>query len=290
MIEIASGSVIGKSHVRLHRNNQDAYAHLKFSEEAYAVVCDGCGSGMCSEVGAQLGCELVLNELKSDYVTEWLNDTEWNDLDEVLEMVKNNIVEKIGNISIMMGDYLPNAIKHFFLFTVIIAIAGKKKTFIASIGDGFYAVNGETKQIGPFESNAPPYISYNVIPDAVDPNVIKHSANFKIHCLMESSDVQSIMIGTDGVEDIIKNESNLIPGKKKPVGSISQFWTDDIYFNNKVALDRKLVQLARDSSKVKSGVLIHDRGYLMDDTTIISIRRKEDGCLLEGKEGTDKPV
>jgi hypothetical protein len=97
---------------------------------------------------------------------------------------------------------------------------------------------------------------------------------------MEYNDMQSIMIGTDGVEDIIKNESNFIPGKNKVVGPISQFWTDDLYFNNPVALDRKLAQIARDCSKVKGGILTHDRGYLMDDTTIISIRKKDE-CLPE---------
>lgn len=285
MIEIASGSVIGKSHVRLGRNNQDAYGHLVYPDEVFAVVCDGCGSGMSSEVGAQLGCEIILTELRSDLVTEWLESPAEKDLQPILKEIQDRIVNKIIGISYKVGDYLPNIIKDYFLFTVLVAVVGIKRSFVASIGDGFYAINGDLHQIGPFENNAPPYVAYNAISSHVNRDVVKDAADFQIHATMVSEDVQSIMIGTDGVEDIISNESNIIPGKKTEiVGPVSQFWTDDLYFRNKAVLDRKLVQMARDSTKLKSGVLTHERGYLMDDTTIISIRRTSDECLPEGKE------
>jgi hypothetical protein len=184
-----------------------------------------------------------------------------------------------------MGDCLPSVIKDYFLFTIVIAVIGKTKSFIASIGDGFYVVNDEIMSIGPFENNAPPYVAYNAIPNAVNRSIVKEEASFKIHSVMNSKDIKNVLIATDGAEDILRNELNIVPGKKNGfVGSLDQFWTNDLFFNNKAALDRRLVQLARDSSKLRDGLLVHERGYLMDDTTIISIRRKQDECLLEREE------
>jgi len=51
--EYASGSIIGRNHVLAGKNNQDAY-HISVNERFIAVVvCDGCGSGKHSEVGAK---------------------------------------------------------------------------------------------------------------------------------------------------------------------------------------------------------------------------------------------
>ena len=43
--QLAAGSIRGREHLRLERNNQDAYATLRNEQYAIAVVCDGCGSG-----------------------------------------------------------------------------------------------------------------------------------------------------------------------------------------------------------------------------------------------------
>ena len=288
MFRIASGSVIGKSHIRLGRNNQDAYAHAKIADEVFAVVCDGCGSGMNSEVGAQIGCRIILDELQNNYLMMgWCEDPSQN-LELALKDIQNRIVDKILRIAYKMDVNLPSVIKDYFLFTIIVAVIGYEKSFVASIGDGFYAINDEVTSIGPFENNAPPYIAYNAIPNAVNHSIIKEKMSFKIHSVIDTKDVKNILIATDGVEDILRNELNVVPGKKSNfVGSLDQFWTNDLFFNNKAALDRRLVQLARDSSKINGGLLVHERGYLMDDTTIISIRRKQDECLSEREENTD---
>jgi serine/threonine protein phosphatase PrpC len=61
--EYASGSIIGRNHVFAGKNNQDAYRIVANEKFIIAVVCDGCGSGKHSEVGAKLGARLVINAI-----------------------------------------------------------------------------------------------------------------------------------------------------------------------------------------------------------------------------------
>src|SRR4029453_19002579 len=58
--EIAGGSVTGHAHVAAGRNNQDAFCWASGADGLVAVVCDGCGSGPRSEVGAQIGARLLV--------------------------------------------------------------------------------------------------------------------------------------------------------------------------------------------------------------------------------------
>ena len=62
LFEIAGGSVAGRSHVLAGKGNQDAYHWSVEERSLVAVVCDGCGSGAESEVGAALGARLLVAE------------------------------------------------------------------------------------------------------------------------------------------------------------------------------------------------------------------------------------
>src|SRR5262245_8137740 len=59
-LEIAGGSIAGQMHLAAGRNNQDAYCWEASPGGLVAVVCDGCGSGPHSEVGALIGARLVV--------------------------------------------------------------------------------------------------------------------------------------------------------------------------------------------------------------------------------------
>src|SRR4051794_26892607 len=68
LFEVAAGSVPGRDHLGrgnllAGRNNQDAYAWSCSEAGLVAVVCDGCGGGRHSEVGAQLGARLLVTAL-----------------------------------------------------------------------------------------------------------------------------------------------------------------------------------------------------------------------------------
>lgn len=70
LIQVAAGTVTGRDHtfggnLVIGRGNQDAIA-TAWSADAdafVAVMCDGCSSGEHSEVGAQLGANLILGRL-----------------------------------------------------------------------------------------------------------------------------------------------------------------------------------------------------------------------------------
>ena len=61
--EVAGGTVIGTDHLAVGRPNQDAYAFRAEGRCLAAVVCDGCGSGARTEVGAALGARLVTEQV-----------------------------------------------------------------------------------------------------------------------------------------------------------------------------------------------------------------------------------
>src|SRR4051794_29186626 len=75
---VATGSVTGREHRRVQRNNQDGLAVRVEPERIVAAVCDGCSSGTSSEVGARLGAAFIVAQLPrlldegSDRLTERL--------------------------------------------------------------------------------------------------------------------------------------------------------------------------------------------------------------------------
>jgi hypothetical protein len=58
--------------------------------------------------------------------------------------------------------------------------------------------------------------------------------------------------------------SRPIPGRSEDVGPLSQFWTDDAYYENRDMVRRRLAVLNRG----------RHGGLLADDTTLVVVRRK----------------
>ena len=74
--EIAGGTVLGREHLRLGKNNQDAFAFKVVDDYAImAIVCDGCSAGAHTEVGAKLGASIAIESLFSN-LAEWGIDGE----------------------------------------------------------------------------------------------------------------------------------------------------------------------------------------------------------------------
>jgi hypothetical protein len=271
--DIASGTVIGRYHLHKNMNNQDALVVLKSEDKIVAVVCDGCGSGEKSEVGANLGASIIAKELFE------LEDAPFtmDDLDRRLGDVRVRVVKMLSDICNNMSEGLYLGINEYFLFTCVIVVMNSSYTYIASIGDGIIALNGDVKNLGPFEGNAPPYIGYGAIKKYLTDEVGPEYYTFQIHEVVNTESVQSILIGTDGVEDLINAENESLPGKKELVGPISQFWTNESYFRNEAALERRLNMINKTDTRLSKErtALTIKHGYLQDDTTMIVIRRNE---------------
>jgi hypothetical protein len=264
--EISGGSVIGRDHLRLNKNNQDAYSFISFPDRIVAVVCDGCGSGAYSEVGARIATAILPHAIRLVINPFDLFNSQ---MTGVIEL--NSYISGIASDMYFKDDYV-GVIRDHFLFTCVVAVITNDYVAIGSVGDGVYALNDEVKNIGPFPGNAPPYSSYGIVPNAVERKFRK--PRFSIHEIISTNNFHSLMIGSDGVEDLLASEEKNVPGKDELIGPLKQFWTEDKYFSNKMALQRRLVRINKEVVKVENGVATRHLGHLRDDTTMVVIRRK----------------
>lgn len=275
LFQVACGSVIGRDHLKDFgwRNNQDSSSVAITNNCIIALVTDGCSASdqstiSSNEVGAKIGAR-VTSKILLQYAEQFnsipLEEVEFSPM---WERIRLEILGQIISLARNMGGSFTQTIRDYFLFTIVGTLMTKNYTVIFSIGDGVIVFNGEIILIGPYEK--PPYISYSVLNTSIDPEL----SRFKIHHVVPNKEVETILIGTDGVKDLIKAEGKNLPGKPKKVGSISEFWMDDTCFANSDQIRRKLalvnvspVTLGPDSE------LIRHQGLLPDDTTFCVIRK-----------------
>jgi hypothetical protein len=241
--EIAGGSVTGRAHVAAGRNNQDAFCWASDAGGLVAVVCDGCGSGPRSELGAQLGSRLVVQA-----ATRLLR---WSGLEvaDLLEQVRQDVLASLRGLaremSVDAAGFARTVADHL-LFTIVGVLVTPRGATTFSLGDGLVVINGERTQLGPFPNNEPPYLGYALLPGAGHRGA---SANlsFQVHRSMPANEVQSLVLGSDGAVELD-----------------SRFWGDDRFFKNPDMVRRRLAVLTRGA-----------RGALLsDDTTLVVVRRK----------------
>jgi hypothetical protein len=265
--QIASCSVRGREHTVSGRNNQDARCWRSTEEALVAVVCDGCGSGLYSETGAQLGASLVTESILCRRTGD-------RDHTAILEETRERLLDRLDSLArSMAGDYL-QILHDYFLFTIVGVLVTRSLTSIFSIGDGLAVVNGNRIPLGPFPDNQPPYAAYGLL--AAETSREPVDASFQIHRCLPTQDLNSVLIATDGLMDWLNMEDKLIPGKKESVGPLSQFWCQDSYFSNHDSLRRKLAVVNREYTGLErtTGRAVRKWGLLKDDTTLVVIRRR----------------
>ena len=268
--EITGGSVLGWEHRRIGRNNQDAYHWLVSKQAIVALVCDGCGSGAHSEVGAKVGVQLlaqaffsVLKQINPD-----TNPDFWVQVRQIALLQIHDWISSMG------GEYL-HILRDYFLFTSVGALITPTQTWTFSIGDGAIALNGELTPLGHFPGNAPPYLTYGLIQDYIE-GLTPEDLRFQVHHQLDTTEVQSILLGTDGVLDLAALADSPLPGKDERVGSLDQFWQDDRYFKNPLRVNRQLARINHEAVQMDWDSMTLNRrgGLLPDDTTLVVVRRK----------------
>lgn len=271
--EVAFGTVTGRDHVHGLRNNQDALAVEERPEGIVAVVCDGCSSGAHSEVGAQLGARLIAAELAAS-----LGHFNRSDLWYPAERARLNVLVLLRLLAKAMAGSFSQIVNDYFLFTIVAAVIGKERTIVMGIGDGMYAVNGMVTTIGPFANNAPPYLAYSLTGSSLA-DQRSELLQFNLYETMPTDALNSLMIGTDGVGDIIRARDRTLPGRTELVGTLDQFWESDRYFSeNPFLLSRRLNQINPSQPVVRvreDGSTERFEGLLPDDTTLVVARRRK---------------
>lgn len=285
LFELAVGSIQGREHLRLAKNNQDAYHTLSNEQYTIAVVCDGCSSGQHSEVGAQIGARLLVDRL-AQALSKQLTTENQTIPQAILEQVRQDLLSQIESLIEAMGGNWLQTLKDYFLFTIVGVVITASDLLVFSLGDGAIFINGRELELGSWTNNAPPYLAYGL-----SCGVPHQDYLFQVHSLPPFEEVESILIGTDGVGYLIKAAKQKLPGKQELVGSIEQFWQQDRYFTNPDQVRRRLSLINREVTKFDSqiqqldgrhkplgfpqGTRPHKQvGLLADDTTLVVLRRK----------------
>ncbi len=278
--EITAGQIVGRQHRQTGKNNQDALFWEAGENHLIGIVCDGCGSCPHSEVGAQIGAKVIAVEIKrmlavdanAGALDEWCSSAIW-------ETIRLKGLAQIDHIVRMLGNERNQIIHDYFLFTVLGVLITPRQTVVFALGDGMVVVNEQEMALGPFPGNAPPYMAYALLDNS--PVGSDHgNAPFNIVKCMPTADLKRMLIGTDGVLDLQKAASCNLPGKKTPVGPLSQFFNEDRYFRNPDLLRRRLTLINRDAHaylRDNNGRIMEIqrcRGLLPDDVSMIGVRRK----------------
>ena len=184
-MDTITATVTGARHLRVARNGQDAAAAASGPGWAAAVVCDGCSAGACSEVGARLGAALALASLARRLAAgEPVGPDLWAG-------VRGELVRALASLVDRMGDDRVRTVIDHFLFTIIAVAATRERAEVWAIGDGTYAFTGDTRQLGPFADNQPPYLGYALLGDEPPAHVEAAPAGCR-----------TVAIGTDGALEL----------------------------------------------------------------------------------------
>jgi hypothetical protein len=257
--ECAAGSVPGRDHVGhgrllVGKNNQDAWAVYPAAGTLVAVVCDGCSGGRHSEIGAAIGARLVARAVSRHLVAG-------ADIADALEPARQEVLGRLDTLAATLGADRAAVVTDYLLFTIVGVALTARDAAVFALGDGMIATNGDWQRLGPFPANAPPYLGYGLLQEP--------APRFELLRVLPTPAVESIVLGSDGVEDLVAAADRAIPGTLEPVGAPEQFWRNDLFFRNPDALRRRL---ARINSPVFHPT--HQPGLLHDDTTLVVLRRR----------------
>src|SRR5262245_48370163 len=132
-IEIAAASVVGREHRRTDRPCQDAFAVRRSDAGVVAVVCDGCGSGAHSELGARLGANLIANAAAAR-LADAADPAAWR-------AVCDGVIARLAALTPDL------AIDAHLLFTVIAVAVVPAGAAVLVIGDGVVIDDGAVRVI-----------------------------------------------------------------------------------------------------------------------------------------------
>jgi hypothetical protein len=201
---VAAGSVTGREHLRLHRNNQDGLAVRRQPHRLVAALADGCSSGRSNEVGARLATGFVAAQvprlLDADPSFPHLLEQLSNDLFMYLEQ----ILSGLGGGATVVQEHL--------LFTLLVAVLEPERTLLFGLGDGIYAVDDEVRAIGPYPGNAPPYFAYRL----VDSAQLEGAPVEPLQILHEGGPAQRVVLASDGLTALATEELLALPCSRNP--------------------------------------------------------------------------
>jgi hypothetical protein len=263
--ELAAGSVLGRDHAVLGRNNQDAYAVWSGDEAIVAVVCDGCGSRPGSEVGAQVGCRLVAGALRRR-----LGALSEAGPEAVLEEVRLEVLDHLDRLGRTMGGQ--DAVERHLLFTVLGLALTPREAVVFLLGDGVVCLNSVVS-VWEAPGSAPPYLAHALLEGGPDSGA---GPRFVVVHRLRTERVRSVLIGTDGLSPLAEEERRSGGSQANDRGPLSVLWAEDRFFANPAMVARHLKRLTRPLQRIdwEARRVLREAGRLRDDATLVVVRRR----------------
>lgn len=252
---LATGTVPGREHVRVVRNNQDAVATYADDDLLVAVVADGCSAGASSEVGARFAVAWLSRWLPR-LVQREAPARAW--VDHVTSGLLGALSPIASSLSRERAD-IPMLVHEFLLFSFLAVVVEHERTVVFGAGDGIYVVDGNAVALDAGPANAPAYLSYALV-DSSNGLGASPRARATIHCELRTSELHSIVVATDGAADLLREDELLADGTRR--GTLAQFY-EPRYAKNPSLLQKRL------------NVLGDRHGKLQDDTTLALLVRRE---------------
>ncbi len=237
---LSRASMTGREHLRLHRNNQDAVAVRASDEVIAGAVCDGCGEGRSSESGARLFASFVTDHL-------FRTAAKHGSAESMAHALTSALVHWLWQLTDPFADRAHRAafIRDHLLTTLLACVVLPQRTVIFGVGDGVYSVNGAATRLEPGADNAPAYLAYRVVePDLMLAHV---HPEVRVHHDGPTGEVQTLLLGTDGLEGI----------------SLAEWERDARYAKNPTLLQRRFVVLGE-----------RERAFGDDATALLLQRRR----------------
>jgi hypothetical protein len=246
---VRGGSVLGRDHALLGRNNQDAFALWSKEEACIAVVTDGCGSGRFSEIGAGVGARMMVEALR--LALPRFGDEAPG---PILESVRREVLGHLARLADAWGGSREETVAHCLLFTILGAVVHPQASLVFGLGDGAFVVDGVATVVE-CEDNAPPYLSYGLLGDGPP---------FALHVERPTRDLNSLVVATDGLSELIRR------------GSIGSFLEEDGVLRHPEGLTRRLRVLGRGRQSIDwaSRQVVRTCGLFRDDATLAIVRRE----------------
>jgi hypothetical protein len=119
MFALAAGSVQGRDHLWAGKNNQDAFCSAACGQSAVLVVCDGCGSGASSEVGAQIGARALTAAIMHAMQTDGFTIDDSDRAGAFLTCMRENLLDALRPLLPRLGSDAAQVVSRYFLFTIV---------------------------------------------------------------------------------------------------------------------------------------------------------------------------
>ena len=280
-MQVACGTATGNSHRLAGLPNQDAHCVLRWSDRQgdpafVAVVADGCSDGRFSQVGATLFARATAVAIRESLAMPvWGYES---GVELVLDRARRIVVRQMHEVLDMLvpashasKQTRHDAVVEYLLFTLVVAFEARGRFIIAHLGDGVAHVNGEPLPVPKYEDNAPAYLGYELTSSST-----RGSLDFRVLADKPSEEVDSFLIGTDGVDELVALAGVPHPGQPegatpdRRVPPLAELWSVDWPHRNPDMLNRRL-------RLVQGGVGHGARpGLIGDDVTIIVGRRSKE--------------